>query len=96
MYIFAVETNEKEMAKYFKNRDEVLNYLNSLPYGQVLEVAADAIMEAQNGVSRKITITREQFERYFRIQGINAETGEAETRGRKRKEDKESVELFQG
>ena len=85
---------QKDMAKSFKNKEEVLNYLNSLPYGQLIDVAADAILEAQIGGARKITITREQFEKFFRIQGINTETGEVETRGRKRKEDKEGKDLF--
>lgn len=80
------------MARNFKDRQEVVEYLNTLPYSQVVDIASEAIMENQAFGTRKITLTREQFEKFFRIQGINAETGEAETRGRKRKEARSDLE----
>ena len=73
------------MAKKFSNREEVLEYLNSLPMQQVINVAADAIMQNQNNSFQKIVLTQDQFQQFFRIRGIN-ENGEVETRGRKRLE----------
>ena len=73
------------MAKRFSNREEVLEYLNTLPLNALINVAADAIMQNQNNSFQKIILTQEQFNQYFRIRGIN-ENGEVETRGRKKAE----------
>lgn len=74
----------------FKDKEEVLDFLNSIPFGSVIDIAADAIMDAQNASARKITITQEQFSKFFRILGTTA-TGEVETRGRKKREDGEDL-----
>lgn len=73
------------MAKKFNNREDVLEYLNSLPLQQLINVAADAIMQNQSSPIQKIILTQEQFNSFFRIRGYN-DNGEVETRGRKRLE----------
>ena len=74
------------MAKRFSNKEEVLEYLNTLPMQQVINVAADAIMQNQTATTQKIILTQEQFNQFFRIRGFN-ENGEVETRGRKKIEE---------
>ena len=72
------------MARKFLNRQDAIEYLNSLPFKMVIDIAADALVEPQVKIE-KITLTQEQFNSMFKIRGIN-ENGEPETRGRKRKE----------
>lgn len=73
------------MAKRFNNSEEAMQYLQTLPFNTLLQVAADAIVACQNAPQfKKITLTQEQFEAHFRIAGTT-EDGGVETRGRKRK-----------
>lgn len=73
------------MAKRFSNREEVLEYLNSLPLQQLINVAADALLELNNRSFQKIVVSQEQFNTFFRIVGVR-ENGAVETRGRKKLE----------
>lgn len=68
--------------KTFENKQEALQYLQTLSLGEIMDLAATMLIE--NSPVRRISLTREQFERYFRIIGLN-DAGEPETRGRKRK-----------
>lgn len=81
------------MRKIFKDKQEAIDFLNTLPYGNLIDVAADALLEAQQNSARKITLTQAQFEKFFRIQGLT-DNGEVETRGRKKKAEKEQGGLF--
>jgi len=72
------------MARRFLNKQDAIEYLNTLPFKQVIEIAADALVDQQARIER-ITITQEQLNSLFKIRGIN-DNGEPETRGRKRKE----------
>ncbi len=72
------------ISRKFRDREEVMEYLQSLTMSSLMSLAADAIMEAQ-GMAGKIIISEEQFNAFFRIRGFK-ENGEKETRGRSRKE----------
>lgn len=73
--------------KKFNTIQDAIEYLQTLPFNVLINTAAEAIMAAQNAqATRKITVTEEQFREHFRIAGIT-ESGERETRGRKRKND---------
>lgn len=71
------------MAKTFNTKQEAMAYLQTLSIGEIMDIAANLLLE--NAPTRKITLSQEQFERYFRIAGFT-ESGGKETRGRKRKE----------
>lgn len=66
----------------FKNKEEAIEYLNTLPLGGIINLCADLLVERQT--VKKITITQEQFNSMFKIVGIR-EDGTAENRGRTRK-----------
>lgn len=67
--------------KKFQNRQEVLDFLGTLPLNSLITVAADAILELQKKSTDKIIISEEQFNAFFRIRGYR-ENGEKENRGR--------------
>lgn len=73
------------MARRFSNKQEAVEFLQTLPMNALFDVAADALMELQTKTYSKITVTEEQFKTFFRVKGI-AENGEPETRGRKPKD----------
>ncbi len=66
----------------FKNREEAIEYLNTLPLGSIINLCADLLIDRQT--VKKITITQEQFNTMFKIVGIR-EDGSAENRGRNKK-----------
>lgn len=72
------------MAKKFSNKEDAINYLNTLPLNVLIDVAAEAIMSQQNSVVDKIVVTPEQLSAFFRVRGFK-DNGEVETRGRKGK-----------
>lgn len=83
------------MARRFLNKQDAIEYLQSLPFKAVIDIAADALVEQQVKID-KIVLTQEQFNAMFKIKGIN-ENGEPETRGRKRKtEQKLPCQIRQG
>lgn len=67
----------------FVSYDQALAYVNSLPISAIVDGYAQLLYESER--MEPIKITREQFERMFRIVGVR-EDGEPERRGRKRKE----------
>ena len=71
--------------KTFKNKEEAIDYLNTLPINSLISLAADLLVERAQ--PKKISITEEQFRTMFRITGMK-EDGTVETRGR-RKSNKE-------
>lgn len=66
--------------KTFDNREQALEYVQSLSITQVMNLCADLIMETQ---TPKIFLTQQQFEAFVKVQGLRVEK---ETRGRKTKE----------
>ena len=73
--------------KKFNTVQDAIEYLQTLPFNALINIAAEALFAVQQAQApRKITITEEQFREHFKIAGIT-ETGEKETRGRKRKND---------
>lgn len=70
--------------KKFNSVEEAVEYLQTLPFNVLINTAAEALIAAQQSQPKKITITEEQLREHFKIAGIT-ETGEKETRGRKRK-----------
>ena len=62
-----------------------MEFLNALPIGQLINFAADAVMELQTRSVNKVILSEEQFNTFFRIRGYR-ESGERENRGRSRKE----------
>ena len=66
--------------KTFDNREQALEYVQSLSISQVMNLCADLIMETQ---TPKIFLTQQQFEAFVKVQGLRVEK---ETRGRKTKE----------
>lgn len=78
--------NNRPMAKKFNSIQDAAEYLQTLPFSVMINVAAEALYNASNTQTfSKITLTEEQFKEHFRIRGVN-ELGEPETRGRKRKD----------
>ena len=73
------------MAKKFKELQESIEYVRSLPLDAVIKIAAESLVETESVQVPRITITEEQFQTFFKLRGIN-DAGEKETRGRKRKE----------
>ena len=74
------------MPKKFNSIQDAEDYLKNLPLNAIITLAAELLYNSQsNAKNAKITITEEQFNQFFRIVGIK-ESGEKETRGRKRKE----------
>lgn len=71
------------MAKTFRNRDEALEYVNTLPIGSIINLCVDLLME--RNIPKRISITEEQFKTMFRITGIR-EDGTIENRGRRKTE----------
>lgn len=67
--------------KTFKNKEEALQYLNTLSIASLIDLAADLLVE--RALPKKISITEEQFRTMFRITGMK-EDGTIETRGRKK------------
>ena len=67
--------------KTFKNKEETLQYLNTLSIASLIDLAADLLVE--RALPKKISITEEQFRTMFRITGMK-EDGTIETRGRKK------------
>jgi hypothetical protein len=65
--------------KTFDNREQALEYVQSLSITQVMNLCADLIMETQ---TPKIFLTQQQFEKFFKVQGLRVVP---ETRGRNRK-----------
>lgn len=88
------------MAKKFTSKQEVIEYLQTLPFNALIDTAADAILELQTRTCSKIIISEEQFNAYFRVKGFK-ENGEKENRGRqkgqtwKRNEEDLSEGLFE-
>lgn len=71
------------MAKTFSNKQEALDYLNTLPFLTVVDMCAELLVERT--APKKITITEEQFNSLFRIVG-RRDDGTVENRGRKKAE----------
>lgn len=71
------------MNRKFENKQEVIEYLQALPFGSIIDIAADAIMELQTKNTQKIIISEEQFNSFFRVKGYK-ENGEKENRGRQK------------
>ena len=69
--------------KTFKNKEEALAFLHTLPISSLIDLAADLLVE--RSIPKRISITEEQFRTMFKITG-QREDGTAETRGRKRTE----------
>lgn len=65
--------------KTFENREQALEYVQSLSITQVMNLCADLIMETQ---TPKIFLTQQQLEKFFKVQGLRFVP---ETRGRNRK-----------
>lgn len=65
--------------KAFENREQCVEYVQSLNIGQLMNLCADLIMETQ---TPKIFLTQQQFERFFKVQGLRVVP---ETRGRNKK-----------
>ena len=79
--------------KTFKNKEEALQYLNTLPITSLIDLAAELLVE--RSVPKKITITEEQFRTMFKIAGMR-EDGTYETRGRRKpKEESEPGSIFE-
>lgn len=77
----------------FKDREEIMDFLQNLPMNMLMQVAADAIYDLQTRTADKIILTEEQFNSFFRIRGYK-ENGERETRGRVKKDEGHSLELL--
>ena len=77
------------MARAFKSKEEAVQYLNTLPISQMIDLAAELLMERQPAV-KKILITEEQFKTLFRIVG-QKDDGTTETRGRRKKTTEENL-----
>lgn len=65
--------------KTFENREQALEYVQSLSITQVMNLCADLIMETQ---TPKIFLTQQQLEKFFKVQGLRFVP---ETRGRNKK-----------
>lgn len=78
--------------KTFKNKEEALQYLNTLSIASLIDLAADLLVE--RAVPKKISITEEQFRTMFRITGMK-EDGTIETRGRKKTKEPEYGGIFE-
>lgn len=65
--------------KSFENREQALEYVQSLSITQVMNLCADLIMETQ---TPKIFLTQQQLEKFFKVQGLRFVP---ETRGRNKK-----------
>lgn len=65
--------------KSFENREQALEYVQSLSITQVMNLCADLIMETQ---TPKIFLTQQQFEAFVKVQGLRFVP---ETRGRNKK-----------
>ena len=73
------------MAKVkFNDYEEALKYVNSLPINTIVQDYAKLLMETQTK-NEPIKITEAQLKYYFKIVGVTA-TGEAERRGRPKKD----------
>lgn len=73
--------------KRFETKEEAVNYLQTLPFLSVIDIAADKLMEEEKK-ELKITVSEEELAAItslFKVRGIKG-NGEAERRGRKRKE----------
>ena len=73
------------MAKRFTDINEALAYIRTLPLDAVMTIAAESLTEPEIKQLPRVTLTEEQFSAFFRIRGLN-DSGEKETRGRKKKE----------
>lgn len=71
--------------KKFENIEQAYAYVRSLPLDAVINIAANSLVEPEIKTVPRITITEEQLSTFFKIRGIN-DSGEKETRGRKRKD----------
>ena len=69
------------MAKQFNSIEEVKEWLQTLPMNILIDTAAIAIYN-NSKAPEKIIITKEQFQKFFRIKGFTSD-GEVERRGRK-------------
>ncbi len=66
--------------KKFETREQCLEYVQGLSVGQLTSLAVDLLMRQER--AEKVFLTQEQFEAFFKVQGLRAIP---ETRGRKSK-----------
>ena len=66
--------------KKFENREQCIEYVQGLSVGQLTSLCVDLLMRQER--AQKIQLTQEQFEAFFKVQGLRAVP---ETRGRKSK-----------
>lgn len=66
--------------KKFENREQCIEYVQGLSVGQLTSLCVDLLMRQER--AQKIQLTQEQFESFFKVQGLRAVP---ETRGRKSK-----------
>ena len=77
------------MAKKIETFEDAVQEVQTYPANVLINIAAKVLWESQQRKKEetpKIVITYEQFNRFFKIRGINSE-GEKENRGRPSKND---------
>lgn len=68
------------MAKRFQNEEQARAYVQSLPLNQLVETCVQLLVD---DLPERIIISQEQFEKFFRIRGFQAD-GSVENRGKKK------------